>query len=267
MSDLVYTCVFSNYDWVLPPIASRPGVQHIMVTDVDGPAPAGWERWVVDPETYGGPAAANRYWKILGHRELSGFDRSLYVDANIRLLGDITPFLDEALPEGAAIGLFRHPLRDTIAAEAQACLQANKVPDPKRLAAEIESYRVMGFIDDQGLSENGILARRPEAPGLEFAMQEWWDLYRRHSGRDQISLPVARWRTGLKVHWIDWSFRDLNQWFAIYPHRKGHDINPYYALVDARAHDSPLYAGILSAWKTFRMLRRSLHKRETRSPL
>lgn len=258
MSDLVYTSMFGNYDWVLPPINLQTGVQHVLVTDQDGPSPLGWERHVVDPAAHGGPAATNRYWKMLGHRELRGFSRTLYVDANIRLLGDTVTFLNEALPEGAAIGLFRHPLRDTITAEAQACLQGNKVLDPKRLAAEIESYHDMGFIDDQGLSENTILARRPEAPGLDFAMQEWWDLYGRHSGRDQISLPVVRWRTGLKVHWLNWSFRDLNPWFAIYSHRKGRNVNPRYAFVEARSYDSSFYNALLRGWDGFRDIRRNL---------
>ena len=258
MRDLVYTCVFGNYDWVLPPINPKPGVRHILITDLDGPAPAGWERRVVDPDTYGSAAAANRYWKILGHRELSGFDRLLYIDANIRLLGDSTNFLDEALPEGVAIGLFRHPLRNTIAADALDCVQTGKVPDPKGLSAEIESYRAMGFLDDQGLSENAILARRPNALGLDFAMQEWWDLYRRHAGRDQISLPFVRWKTGLKVHWIDWSFREPNPWFAIYSHRKRRNINPRYAFVEAHSHDSIFYAAILRVWRGFRAVRRNL---------
>lgn len=263
MRDLVYTCVFGNYDWVLPPIGCKHGVRHILITDLDGPAPEGWERRVVDPNVYGGAAAANRYWKMLGHRELSGFDRSLYIDANIRLLGDSTTFLDQALPEDAAIGLFRHPLRETIAAEVNACVQANKVQDPTRLSAEIEGYRNIGFADDQGLSENTILARRLGAPGLDIAMQEWWNLYLSHAGRDQISLPVVRWRTGLKVHWIDWSFRDQNPWFAIYPHRKGREVNPRYALFEARSHDSFIYAALLRGWRGFRAVRRNLRALST----
>ena len=266
MSDLVYTCVFDNYDWVLPPIKPSPGVHHVIVTDRDGPSPAGWERHVVDPDAQGGPAAANRYWKILGFKEFTNFTRTLYVDANIRLLGDSATFLDEALPEGVAIRLFRHPIRNTIADEAQECVRRGKVSDATALNAELAHYKELGFPDDVGLSENTIIARRQNAPELDEAMQVWWDLYSCHTGRDQISLPVARWRTALEVHWIDWSFRNPNPWFAIYPHRKGRGINPRYALVQARAHDSSLYAAIQHGWNAFRTIRRGLGlQRTTRS--
>jgi hypothetical protein len=258
MSDLVYTCVFDNYDWVLPPIAARPGIRHILVTDQDGPAPAGWERRVVDPAEHGSSSAANRYWKMLGWRELPSCERTLYVDANIRLLGDSASFLDKVLPESSAMGLFRHPLRKTIADEARACIQAGKVEKPETLYAELESYGGMGFHDDQGLSENGILARRTNAPGLDAAMQFWWELYLRQSGRDQISLPVVRWRTALDVSWIDWSFRDPNPWFATYSHRKARGVNPLYAFVEARSHDSYAHTAMLRGWRAFRTLRRSL---------
>lgn len=256
MSDLVYTCVFGNYDWVLPPIAPRPGVRHVLVTDRDGPEPAGWERLVVDSAERMGPAAANRYWKMMGHVELPGFSRTLYVDANIRLLGDSAAFLEAALPPGAAMGLFRHPLRTGVVAEMEACLAASKIVDPARLMEERELYVRMGFPDDLGLSENGLLARRPYAPGLDAAMRDWWETYRRFESRDQFSLPVVRWRHDLPVHWMEWSFRDPNPWFGIYAHRKGRGVNPRFAWVEARAHDSRVHAALLRGWRMARALRR-----------
>ena len=258
MSDLVYTCVFDDYDWVLPPLGVGTGVHHVLVTDKNGPEPDGWERRVVDPSRWGGAAAANRYWKMLGHRELPGFTRSLYVDANIRLLGDSVAFLDMALPDGAAMGLFRHPLRNSVAAEMKACLDTGKIADATQIEAERKAYLDLGFPDDVGLSENTILARRPGAPGLDAAMHEWWDMYRRFKSRDQFSLPVIRWRHDIPVHWLDWSFRNPNPWFAIYAHRKGRNVNPRFAWMEARAHDSAAHAALLRAWKMYRTVKRTL---------
>jgi hypothetical protein len=260
MSDLIYTCVFENYDWVFPPIAPLPSIKHIIVTDRLGPESAGWERLVVDPARWGGPVSANRYWKIMGHVEMRGFSRTLYVDANIRLLGNSSAFLDEALPPGAAMGLFRHPLRSSVVAEMDACLAAGKSVDAARLAEEHGFYIRQGFPDDLGMSENTILARRPHAPGLDAAMRDWWEIYHRFESRDQFSLPVVRWRHHLPVHWIEWSFRDLNPWFAIYGHRKGRGINPGFAWVEARAHDSTAHAALLQGWLMARELRRGFRR-------
>jgi hypothetical protein len=264
MTDLVYTCNFGSYDWVLPPVSPPEGLVHVLVTDALGPKPRGWVSHVVNPADWGGPVAANRYWKMLGHRELPGYERTLYVDANIRLLGDSAAFLDLALPAGATMGLFRHPLRTTVAAEAQACLQVGKVDDAAAVERELGDYTRTGFADDQGLSENTIMARRSGAPRLDEAMQAWWDLYSRYASRDQLSLPVVRWQAGLPVHWIDWSFRDLNPWFSIYSHRKGIGVNPWYALVEARAHDSALHAALLGGWRTARAVRREIRWRAMR---
>ena len=258
MTDLIYTCVFDNYDWVLPPIAPKQNSTHVLITDAQGPAPAGWDRRQVDPAHWGGAAAANRYFKMLGHREFPGFNRTLYVDANIRLLGDSSAYLDTALPGGVAIGLFRHPQRDSVAAEAEACLAQGKSHDADAVAAELAHYAANGFTDQIGLSENTILARRPDAPGLDDAMQMWWDLYRHFASRDQFSLPYVRQKTGLPTHHLEWSFRRPNPYFAIYDHRGRRDINPRFAWIEAKSHDSAAHAIALSAWRGVRALRRTV---------
>lgn len=258
MRDLVYTCVFDNYDWVLPPISSHPGIHHILVTDQQGPKPACWQRLVVDPEQQGGAIAANRYWKILGYLHMSGFDRLLYIDANVRLLGDTKTFLDYALPPGATIALFRHPLRRSIAEEMDACLAAKKVPDPVLLHEEQIFYLSHGFHDNAGLSENTIIARRLGFQALDAAMLDWWETYCRFKSRDQFSLSFVRWRHALQVHWIDWSFRTPNPWFAIYGHRKGRGINPRFAWLEARSYDSKVHAAILNSWRMARAIRRGI---------
>jgi hypothetical protein len=262
VKDLIYTCVFGNYDWVFPPIRPRPGLHHVIVTDSEGPAPSGWERIVVNPSEYGGPVAANRYWKILGYLKIPGFIRTLYIDSNIRLLGDSGTFLDTALPPGVVMGIFRHPLRESVAAEMAACHGQGKIVDLEKMNSEKIFYSMMGFNDDVGLSENTIIARRADSSSLELAMRNWWELYQRFGSRDQFSLPVVRWRHNLAVHWIEWSFRDANPWFAIYAHRRGSGINPRFAWLEARAHDSRIHAAALAAWRTFRTVRRTLRSSE-----
>lgn len=261
-SILVYTCVFDDYDWVLPPCTPEPDVDYVLVTEATGPAPSGWRRNVVDPAEWGGGRAANRYWKMLGHRDLvDGHERVLYVDANCRLLGDLRSFLDQALPEGVALGLFRHPLRNSVSEEAKAIAAAGKVGDEDAICRELAYYAQDGFQDDMGLSENTIIAFHPGEPRLDEALELWWALYQRSAGRDQLSLPFVRWKTGILVHWIDWSFREPNPYFALYTHRGDRRAPHFYGYVEGRGYDSRFYLAILKAWQFSWRVRRAFRKK------
>ena len=264
MKDLVYTCVFDNYDWVLPPVQTDPDTDYILITDENGPRPKTWQRIVVDPADWGGARLANRFWKIVGYRELvRDHQRTLYVDANIRILGKLKAFLSQALPGDTGLGIFAHPLRHTIEAEAAAVSAAGKVAHMERVSEELAFYKSGGFEDDAGLSENTILSRRRGDVAMDDAMTLWWDLYQRYSGRDQLSLPYVRWKTGIATNWIDWSFRKPNPHFSIYDHRGKPGINPFYCLMDARSHDGIPYSTVFGLWKSARAVRRSM-KRERR---
>jgi hypothetical protein len=257
MKLLVYTAVFGGYDRVFPPVMAESALDYVVVTDDPDLKPAGWRVLRVDPADYGSPKAANLHYKALMHREMPGYDASLYIDGNVRLLGRTSEVFDRFLASGAALGVFRHPTRDCVADEVEACILGRK-GDPETLRAELTAYRDEGFADDQGLIEATIILKNHNAPDLDPAMALWRDLFSRFRTRDQFSLPVVKARTGVSCVYHDFNFRNPNPWFGHYPHRGAAGVRPLYADIFARAYDSGPHRLLLRAWQAWWSLRRRL---------
>ncbi len=256
---LVYTAVFGGYDRVFPPLHPEAGIDHVIVTDDADLSVPGWRTHVITPGALGPSKTANLQFKALMHRELPGYDASLYIDGNVRLLGRTSEVFTRFLDTGAALGVYRHPLRDTVAAEVEACIAAGKA-DAVKLRAELADYRAEGFADDQGLIEATILLKNHRSPELDPAMGLWRDLFQRYQTRDQISLPVVVWKTGLSRAYHEGSFRDPNPYFGLYPHRGAAPVPALYADLSARAYDSPAHRLLLRAWEGSWALRRAMRK-------
>ena len=216
---VVYTCVTNGYDRVIPPADPVPGVDYILFTDRPEDRVTGWQVRPIAAVPDLPPALRNRYYKLLPHKVLPEYETSLYLDANIRITRSLGPLLDDVFgPDGADVTLFRHPLRDTVAAEMETCLTSGRVRDPEALRREYAAYRADGFPDTVQLTGNSILMRRHMRPAVIEAMTLWWDLVAAHSGRDQISLPYVRWKQGLDCRLITPHFSIQSPYFHRYPH-------------------------------------------------
>lgn len=260
MARLVYTAVFGGYDRVFPPMVSEAGIDHVLITDDPAMQVRGWRTLAIDPAAYGSPKAANFHYKALIHRELPGYDASLYVDGNIRLIGRTSEVFDRFEASGAALGVFPHPLRDNVADEVDACIAAGK-GDAEKLRAEYAAYRAEGFADDQGLIEATILLKNHRSPQLDPAMGLWRDLFSRFQTRDQLSLPVVKARTEVALAYHPFSFRDPNPWFGLYPHRGAKGVPPLYADLFARSYDSAPRRVLMKSWQGWWAVRRWLAKK------
>lgn len=247
---LVYTCVFRGYDRVFPPVHHDPTIDYVLITDDPSTSVPGWRTIHVDRTQFGSESAPNRYFKMLAHKSIfPGYDVSIYVDGNIRVIGRTTEFAANFLESGAALGVFRHPRRQSIEEEAKACLESGKLADVARLESELADYTADGFPDKQGLMETGVVVKNHRHRALDEAMELWWRLFERFDSRDQISLPYAIWKTGLPTLVIEQSFREPNPYFGLYPHSRSGSASRQYAYVAARAFDSRLHAMLKQLWE------------------
>lgn len=254
---LVYTCVFGGYDRVFPPVVREPGVDYVLVTDDETLHVDGWRMQLVEAGRFTNARAANRHYKMIGHGELGTHDVSIYVDGNIRVLGAVSELARRFADKNAALGVYPHPRRKTVAEEAEACISSGKVDDPDVVRQELEYYRAQGFPDEQGLIEATVLFKNHAEPKLDESMSAWWSLYQRFGSRDQFSLPFVLWKTRASVYRMPTSFRDPNPHFGIYPHFAAKGVPRAYAYLCARAYDSPLHRLGKWAWEEkWRMQRR-----------
>ena len=110
---LVYTAMFGNYDLVLPPMAQTSDCEFHIFTDNAALQVDGWQTHFVDLSQFISGKHANLHFKSCVFDELSGFDVSLYVDANVRILCPLDDLFTQFEQSGAGIGAYRHPLRNS----------------------------------------------------------------------------------------------------------------------------------------------------------
>lgn len=261
MRILVYTCVFGGYDRVFPPVRSEAGVDYVVITDDAALRVEGWRTEFVDKSVFRTAKAPNRHFKMLAHRQpLPGYDVSVYVDGNVRVLGPVSDLVATFLASGAAMGVYRHPLRHSVAEEVDACIRVGKVQEAEIIRGELADYVADGFTDQEGLIETTILIKNHAHPALDPAMALWWSLFERYDTRDQVCLPYVQWKTGLPCYYHPRSFREPNPWFGIYPHVGARHIPARYTYVCARAYDSLLHRLWLRAWHAKWSVQRRLRR-------
>lgn len=260
MRRLIYTCVFDGFDRIFPPVVISPGVDYIVITDDRSLEVRGWQTHLVDISSFASPRCANRYYKMLGHTYIGDYDTSIYVDGNIRVLRRTNDYFASFEATNAAIGVYRHPARVSVAEEVNQCILRGQVLNPKAALDELEFYRSTGFPDSGGLIEAGVLLKNHRHRLLAPSMELWWEMFSAFQMRDQFSLPFVVWKIELPCHLIETSYRESNPFFGQYPHLKSSGVRKSYVYFRARSYDSWSCALISSLWHATWSLRRTVRK-------
>ncbi len=232
---ILYSCANLAYDQIFSPVVPSPGIEPVLFSDRKPRFVSGWNwRPMTGEMAKLGPSLGNRYAKFFPQKIFPDADYSIYIDANLLVIGDLNPLLAEFIASDADIGLFPHSARSDIFSELDFCKQVGKLA-PKDHAlgeAQVAFYRAEGLTEEALLTENSVILRRHgrgEARGaaLDAAMELWWEQLERFTKRDQLSLPYVLSRSGLRVKLWDWNFLAPNPYFSRYTHRRGfiNDIN------------------------------------------
>jgi len=190
----VYTALFGGYDRLVLPTYSSPGIDFICFSDRPLDCD-GWQVRIVDADS-GGPALASRDFKIRPHRHLTEYAASIYVDANVLLVGDLGLFVRRWLA-GRSFVAWPHPERSDAYNEIEAILAHLRHP-PLTMVALYERLRGEGMPSGQGLVEATFLWRDHRDADVAALMDAWWDEVRKTNGRDQPPLAYLMWKTGLR---------------------------------------------------------------------
>ena len=225
-SIFVYTNVAGVYEKRLyKPRRQSRDMRFICFSDNPALAPHGWE--VRDairlPPGINRPDLVNRYHKMFSHRILPEAEFSIYMDANLQVVGELLPLVEQLERTGTVFGAARHPERASYLEEIDACLSSRKfkMGDADRIAAQKSYYLQVGVPQDFLLAA-GILVRRHGSVELDDAMNLWWEQVINFTARDQISLPYVLWKSGLPTTTYDFNILRDNSFTSIH----GHGQNP-----------------------------------------
>jgi hypothetical protein len=211
----VYTAVTNDYDQLLQPIVEDRRCDYIAFVDRPHSAGSIWQQRPL-PRTSLDPVRLAKIPKILPHRVLPEYRYSVWVDANVLLMGHIGDLVDQLQDE--SIGVFSHPEgRPDVLEEVTVCIDRRK-DDPKILSAQAHHYKTNGFDLHSKVFDCGILIREHyKWPAMEI-MEEWWRQVSTWSRRDQVSFPYALWCLGGSVHQFPGHSRS-NEYFRRIPHK------------------------------------------------
>jgi hypothetical protein len=200
----VYTAIYGGYD-TLREQPEMPGVDLVCFTDDPGLRSSQW-RVVHARPRHDHPRLSAKWFKMHPHVALPAHRRTVWVDGSVQMLGaDFAEVVLEAMsPDG--LSLFRHPTRDTAAAEAEFCVPLGKYAG-QPLLEQVAHYRARGFPDESGLWAGGIVGRE-NVRKIRRLGRLWMRENIRWTYQDQLSLPYLLWRLGIEPGTIPAGLRD-----------------------------------------------------------
>ncbi len=196
---VVYTCITGGYDDLIEHTHSNPDWDYICFTDDDS-LKSDESMWDIVPLKYSQlDNTRNQRWhKIKPHLILNDYEECLYVDANVDIISrDLFDLVDRCADSTKKIALPLHPKRDCVYDELTACIAQSK-DDQGIMKEQIEMILETGYPERCGLFATNIIYRRHKDELIVKTMNEWWEIVKGYSKRDQLSFPFVLWKNKLK---------------------------------------------------------------------
>jgi len=225
MKITVYTCEVGDYDCLLPPMVNDPNIRFVCFTDRPRRHIKGWQlRYLLSPPDVVNPTLINRYHKFFSYKLSLGSDWTIYIDANIRITGQINDLVDQVRNSCAIMACPKHPdfKHRTLEDEIIACVSRRKFTKYEEEVAyrQINSYFYEGMPSNIIRAENNFIIRYDRDKALQQAMNAWWEQLNIYTKRDQLSLPYIIWRYNIPFVLINKNSRTPNSYFYSYSHKR-----------------------------------------------
>ena len=218
---VIYTVITGGYDNLVDPEVVEPGFDYVCFTDnVSGLKSDVWDirplpEWCLTVT----PDKRQRMLKILAHLVFPEYKMSLYIDGNIKIVGELTSLAKEVFNDRKfKIAIQKHPVRNDIYNEAIEILKTRK-DTPERVTRQTDRYFKEGFpVGEGGLFETCIMFRKHMTKDCIKLMEKWALEIMIGSHRDQLSLTYAMWKTGVKVEFLPSWLKTSNAFMISYGH-------------------------------------------------
>ncbi len=192
---LIYSVVTNKYD-TIKPVNNYPGFDFWLFTDQENLKVKGWEIKLIPKSE--NPIKQQRLIKIDSFGNTPDYDLTIYIDGNMEILQNPQLFLNLYYKGGFMTCI--HPKRSTLQEEAKEILRKKK-DLPENVEKTLEFAKKQGFEDDLGLFESMVLVR-DKSQKVKDLEKQWAKVFSENSHRDQLSLPIASFLSGVSIHGI-----------------------------------------------------------------
>jgi len=193
---VIYTCITGEYDELISHKYVDTDYDYICFTDdVAGNEKSDsiWElRELCFCEL---DDVRNQRWhKLHPHMMLSGYEKSIYVDANINIVNSkMFDDIGVAIQANRKMSMLVHPDRDCLYDELNACLELGKDKEDV-MRMQVDLIRSNFFPKNHGLFDTSVIYRCHNDRYIIKIMDDWWVWIEKYSRRDQLSLTYVLWR-------------------------------------------------------------------------
>lgn len=196
----IYTVLFGNYDDIKEPVVLPNNCDFYIITDQTLDKKSVWRKIPIEKysNTLNGMSNTekNRYFKMHPDILFPNYDYSIYIDASIMPITDLTEYVNSLNTTG--IGFFIHAARKCVYDEIEACMFWGKF-DEKTGNAFIEYLKSQKMPLNYGLVECGFIVRRHHSSVCKNLMDDWWNEFQKGPKRDQLTLPLCLVRNNILI--------------------------------------------------------------------
>lgn len=194
----VYTCIVGNYDFPIEPIFQSTNIDYFIFSDNKVESTI-WKRKEIPENLINmDNTLLNRYIKMHPFEFFSDYDFAVYVDGNVKIVGDVSEMINLLNPQ-IGLGLHKHARRDSIYNEAKV-LNIYKKGNKNQINEQVSFYRKNKFPHKYGMLEATIIISEISNETAKQIMLEWWEeFFSRKSYRDQLSLPYILWKKNITI--------------------------------------------------------------------
>ncbi len=227
---VIYTIITSDYDYLRKPRHICDDYDYICFTDQRIKNPGVWKIKRIRNEKGIDLHKLQRHIKICPHLYLQDYCFSVYVDGNIRIIGDLSEYIGKYMKSSDMLCV-THPDRHDVYMEAEECIRLNKDTSEK-IQKQIKRYKEEGFPKDSGLIVSSVLARNHMNQKVINVMNAWWNEVRNESVRDQLSFGYVCWKNQFNYDLSPISVYKNDYWVCSGIHTKDIEVVEDY-LIDA----------------------------------
>jgi hypothetical protein len=210
---VVYSAVFGGTDDFREPKRVNPGCAYVYVSDVEPRDRSTAWTCRVGRRRYRQARRDAKIYKLCPHFFFPDADYSIWLDGMFQI--DVDPMDALAWLGGNDIAVFRHPERDCLFDEAEACIRWG-LDEPDRIRRQVKAYRAHGYPTANGLIAGGVVVRR-HTEAINRLNEAWWGEVLTYSIRDQLSFNYAAWTKHVRYSVIPGDYW-RNPYFIHHPH-------------------------------------------------